>query len=57
MSDSPGPADLWDNPMGTDGFEFVEHTASDPTILIHHAASRQAAMVPYGHMLLSRAGE
>jgi 3-hydroxy-9,10-secoandrosta-1,3,5(10)-triene-9,17-dione monooxygenase len=24
------------------------------TILTHHAASRQAAMVPYGHMLLSR---
>src|SRR5712691_5905724 len=26
------------------------------TILTHHAASRQAAMVPYGHMLLDRAG-
>ncbi len=25
------------------------------TILTHHAASRQAAMVPYGHMLLDRA--
>jgi hypothetical protein len=24
------------------------------TILTHHAASRQAAMAPYGHMLLSR---
>src|SRR5580704_2861329 len=22
--------DLWDNPMGTDGFEFVEYTAPDP---------------------------
>ena len=22
-------ADLWDNPMGTDGFEFVEYTAPD----------------------------
>ncbi len=21
--------DLWDNPMGTDGFEFVEYTAPD----------------------------
>ena len=23
-------ADLFDNPMGTDGFEFVEYTAPDP---------------------------
>ena len=23
-------ADLWDNPMGTDGFEFVEYTGPDP---------------------------
>ncbi len=27
------------------------------TILTHHAASRQAAMVPYGQMLLSRSGQ
>jgi 4-hydroxyphenylpyruvate dioxygenase len=26
-------ADLWDNPMGTDGFEFVEYTAPDPDAL------------------------
>ncbi|NWH08293.1 MAG: 4-hydroxyphenylpyruvate dioxygenase [Alphaproteobacteria bacterium] len=26
-------ADLFDNPMGTDGFEFVEYTAPDPTAL------------------------
>jgi len=25
----PGPS-LWDNPMGTDGFEFVEYAAPDP---------------------------
>ncbi|HVC54248.1 MAG TPA: 4-hydroxyphenylpyruvate dioxygenase [Stellaceae bacterium] len=25
--------DLWDNPMGTDGFEFVEYTAPDPEAL------------------------
>jgi 4-hydroxyphenylpyruvate dioxygenase len=24
---------LWDNPMGTDGFEFVEYTATDPEAL------------------------
>ncbi len=26
-------ADLWQNPMATDGFEFVEYTASDPAAL------------------------
>jgi 4-hydroxyphenylpyruvate dioxygenase len=26
-------ANLWDNPMGTDGFEFVEYTASDTAAL------------------------
>src|SRR6202049_3686292 len=26
-------ADLWDNPMGTDGFEFVEYTGPDPVQL------------------------
>ncbi len=25
--------DLWDNPLGTDGFEFVEYAAPDPTVL------------------------
>ena len=25
--------DLWPNPMGTDGFEFVEYTAPDPDAL------------------------
>src|SRR5262249_463271 len=28
-----GRMDLWDNPMGTDGFEFVEYTAADPAAL------------------------
>jgi 4-hydroxyphenylpyruvate dioxygenase len=28
-----GAADLWPNPMGTDGFEFVEYTAPDPAAL------------------------
>ena len=26
-------ADLFDNTMGTDGFEFVEYTAPDPELL------------------------
>ena len=25
--------DLWDNPMGTDGFEVVEYAAPDPGLL------------------------
>jgi 4-hydroxyphenylpyruvate dioxygenase len=28
-----GMADLFDNPMGTDGFEFVEYTAPEPELL------------------------
>jgi 4-hydroxyphenylpyruvate dioxygenase len=32
MSDPPVP-ELWDNPMGTDGFEFVEYTGPDPVQL------------------------
>ena len=27
------PGELWDNPMGTDGFEFVEYTAPDTAAL------------------------
>ncbi len=29
----PAPGSLWDNPMGTDGFEFVEYAAPDPEAL------------------------
>jgi 4-hydroxyphenylpyruvate dioxygenase len=29
MSATTGRIDLWDNPMGTDGFEFVEYAAPD----------------------------
>jgi 4-hydroxyphenylpyruvate dioxygenase len=37
MAAKPTPTatgDLWDNPMGTDGFEFVEYTAPEPQQLI-----------------------
>src|SRR5438876_12006599 len=27
------PLSLWDNPLGTDGFEFVEYAAPDPAAL------------------------
>jgi 4-hydroxyphenylpyruvate dioxygenase len=30
MSQPDAAADLWDNPMGTDGFEFVEYTGPEP---------------------------
>ncbi len=32
-SNSATGQDLWDNPMGTDGFEFVEYAAPDPAAL------------------------
>src|ERR1043165_6091725 len=31
--EAAAPATLWDNPMGTDGFEFVEYAAPDPAAL------------------------
>ena len=33
QSPAPPARDLWDNPMGTDGFEFVEYTAPDTAAL------------------------
>jgi 4-hydroxyphenylpyruvate dioxygenase len=33
MPAAPQRRDLWDNPMGTDGFEFVEYTGPDPQAL------------------------
>ncbi|MEO7499787.1 MAG: 4-hydroxyphenylpyruvate dioxygenase [Casimicrobiaceae bacterium] len=30
---SPTPRDLWENPLGTDGFEFIEYAAPDPAAL------------------------
>src|ERR671932_1331563 len=31
--DTTAQPDLWDNPMGTDGFEFVEYTGPDVAAL------------------------
>ena len=40
-------ADLWDNPMGTDGFEFIEYTAPDTqalhTVLTHMGSTAVAS--------------
>src|SRR3954449_690700 len=33
MSDAAATRDTWDNPMGTDGFEFVEYTGPEPAQL------------------------
>jgi len=33
MRPSATPGAIWDNPLGTDGFEFVEYTAIDPAEL------------------------
>jgi 4-hydroxyphenylpyruvate dioxygenase len=33
MPAAPRRRDVWDNPMGTDGFEFVEYTGPDPQAL------------------------
>ena len=30
MATAHASSDLWDNPMGTDGFEFIEYTSPDP---------------------------
>ena len=27
------PGDLWENPLGTDGFEFIEYAAPNPAAL------------------------
>ena len=33
MAAGPQRRASWDNPMGTDGFEFVEYTGPDPQAL------------------------
>ena len=42
-------ADLFDNPMGTDGFEFVEYTAPDPELL-RSLFERMGFQKMYEHM-------
>ena len=45
--------DLWDNPLGTDGFEFIEYAAPEPEKLAalfeqmgFRAISRQGSATP-----------
>ncbi len=33
MAPTVTPTETWDNPMGTDGFEFIEYAAPDPAAM------------------------
>ena len=33
LQPAPEKTSLWDNPLGTDGFEFIEYAAPDPAAL------------------------
>ena len=33
IKSAKGPGDIWDNPLGTDGFEFVEYSTPDPAAM------------------------
>jgi len=58
MSDTPAPA--WDNPMGTDGFEFIEYAAPDPVAmgaLFEQMGFRAVARHRHKRVTLYRQGE
>ena len=53
-------AELWDNPMGTDGFEFVEYAAPDPKEmgrLFERLGFRAIARHRHKNVILYRQGE
>ena len=59
MTESHTP-DRWENPMGTDGFEFIEYTAPDPKALARIFESMGfTAVAKHRHkdVLLFRQGE
>ena len=50
----------WDNPMGTDGFEFIEYAAPDPVAmgrLFERMGFRAIARHRHKNVLLYRQGE
>jgi 4-hydroxyphenylpyruvate dioxygenase len=58
MSATPAPA--WDNPMGTDGFEFIEYAAPDPVAmgaLFEQMGFRAVARHRHKRVTLYRQGE
>ena len=57
---APPPRDLWDNPLGTDGFEFIEYAAPDPrrwAACSSGWASRRSRKHRSKNVLLYRQGE
>ena len=44
---APAENDLWDNPLGTDGFEFVEYCSPEPEAL-GNCSNRWVLRVPRG---------
>ncbi|MBK6614849.1 4-hydroxyphenylpyruvate dioxygenase [Ottowia sp.] len=54
------PGTLWDNPMGTDGFEFIEYAAPDPAAmgaLFERMGFTAVARHRHKNVLLYRQGE
>jgi 4-hydroxyphenylpyruvate dioxygenase len=52
-------AERWDNPMGTDGFEFIEYAAPDPKAmgdLFEHLGFKAIARHRHKNVLLYRQG-
>ena len=60
MSALPTPSTPWDNPMGTDGFEFIEYAAPDPKAmgeLFERMGFKAVAKHRHKNVLLYRQGE
>jgi len=60
MSETPATAPAWDNPMGTDGFEFIEYAAPDPAAmgaLFEQMGFRAVARHRHKRVTLYRQGE
>src|SRR5438105_663725 len=60
MSAATAPAAMWENPMGTDGFEFVEYAAPDPAALgalFEHMGFTAIARHRSKNVLLYRQGD
>ena len=52
--------DLWDNPAGTDGFEFIEYAAPDPRamgMLFERLGFRAIARHRHKNVILYRQGQ
>ena len=52
---APVPS-LWDNPLGTDGFEFIEYAAPDPAAAPAFATGRTPEAEGHGPPALSFPG-